>query len=195
DPWINGSPLSDHRMPFQPPRDPEQVCAQDRQTLEGAGTVVTRRASWTVPVHRLPLPSPDAGCDATGVATMDAFRRAYGVPREVFAYLLPANGGGFGPAHDRKPLWVRLDSAVSLEVLAHWITPGTGHLRLVEALPAHDEHPLVLAHWITPGTGHLRLVEALPAHDEHPLRDADGHRRAAEHAALLHWAGTGEEER
>ncbi|MFE9383455.1 hypothetical protein ACFYMO_09460 [Streptomyces sp. NPDC007025] len=167
DPWINGSPLSDHRMPFQLPRDPEQVCAQDRQTLDGAGTVVTRRASWTVPVHRLPLPSPDAGCDASGVAAMDAFRRAHRVPREVFAYLLPANGGGFGPDHDRKPLWVRLDSAVSLEVLAHWITPGTGHLRLVEALPAHDEHP---------------------------LRDADGHRRAAEHAALLHWAGTGEEE-
>ncbi|MFE9390311.1 hypothetical protein [Streptomyces sp. NPDC006784] len=167
DPWINGSPLSDHRMPFQLPCDPEQVRAQDRETLDGAGAVVTRRASWTVPVHRLPLPSPDAGCDAAGVAAMDAFRRAHGIPREVFAYLLPANGGGFGTDHDRKPLWARLDSAVSLEVLAHWITPGTGHLRLVEALPAHDEHP---------------------------LRDTDGHRRAAEHAALLHWAGTCEDE-
>ncbi|SES07450.1 hypothetical protein [Streptomyces qinglanensis] len=167
DPWINGSPLSDHRMPFQLPRDPEQVRAQGRETLDGAGAVVTRRASWTVPVDRLPLPSPDAGCGAEGVAAMDAFRRAHGMPREMFAYLLPANGGGFGPDHDRKPLWIRLDSAVSLEVLAHWITPGTGHLRLVEALPAHDGHP---------------------------LRDADGDRRAAEHAALLHWADTGEEE-
>ncbi|MGP3987642.1 hypothetical protein [Streptomyces sp. 3N207] len=163
DPWVNGSLLSDYRMSFQLPRDPGRVLALERQTLGDEGHVVTRRASWIVPVDRLPLPSPESGSDAEAVAAADAFRRSHGMPRELFAYLLPAAAGGMSPDHDRKPLWIRLDSAVSLDVLAHWITPGTGHVRLVEALPAHDQHP---------------------------LRDADGERRAAEHAVLLHWAGT-----
>ncbi|MBQ0863026.1 hypothetical protein KBZ21_31450 [Streptomyces sp. A73] len=163
DPWVNGSPLSDYRMPFQLPREPERVVALDRRTLGGEGRVVTRRASWIVPVDRLPLPAAGSGGDAEAVAAADAFRRTHGMPREVFAYLLPAAGGGMSPDHDRKPLWIRLDSAVSLDVLAHWITPSTGHVRLVEALPAHDQHP---------------------------QRDRDGERRATEHAVLLHWAGT-----
>ncbi|MGI5352480.1 hypothetical protein ACQEU8_30470 [Streptomyces sp. CA-250714] len=158
DPWINGSPLSDYRMPFQLPRDPERVLALDRQTLGGEGRVVTRRASWIVPVDRLPLLG--SGSDAEAVTAADAFRRAHGMPYELFAYLLPA-GRGMSPDHDRKPLWIRLDSAVSLDVLAHWITPGISHVRLVEALPAHDQHP---------------------------LRDAHGEQRAAEHAVLLHWS-------
>ncbi|MGY1435814.1 hypothetical protein [Streptomyces reniochalinae] len=190
DPWVNGSPLSDYRMPFQLPREPDRVVALERRTLTagaatppdggegddgatergeallgGAGGVVTRRAQWTVPVGHLPLLGADA-TDAETVAAADAFRRRHGMPRELFAYLLPASGG-MSPDHDRKPLWIRLDSAVSLDVLAHWITPDTGHLRLVEALPAHHQHP---------------------------LRDADGERRAAEHAVLLHWAD-GEEDR
>ncbi|RCG26020.1 hypothetical protein DTL70_08060 [Streptomyces diacarni] len=175
DPWVNGSPLSDYRMPFQLPREPDRVTALERQTLTtpgdggegdgGAGGVVTRRAQWIVPVGHLPLLGADA-TDADAVAAADAFRRRHGMPRELFAYLLPANGG-MSPDHDRKPLWIRLDSAVSLDVLAHWITPDTGHLRLVEALPAHHQHP---------------------------LHDADGERRAAEHAVLLHWAD-GEENR
>jgi hypothetical protein len=161
DPWVNGSPLADYRMPFQLPRDPERVVALERRTL---GRTVTRRASWIVPVDQLPLPDrEDAkdGGDVAAVAAADAFRRAHGMPRELFAYLLPAKAAGMSPGHDRKPLWISLDSAVSLDVLAHWITPDTVHLRLVEALPAHDQHP---------------------------LRDEDGDRRAAEHAVLLHWA-------
>ncbi|WP_369204961.1 hypothetical protein [Streptomyces sp. PU-14G] len=170
DPWINGSPLSDYRMPFQLPREPDRVTALERQTsgqtltagaatsADGGGGVVTRRAQWIVPVGHLPLLGADA-TDAEAVVAADAFRRRHGMPRELFAYLLPASGG-MSPDHDRKPLWIRLDSAVSLDVLAHWITPDTGHLRLVEALPAHHQHP---------------------------LRDADGERRAAEHAVLLHW--------
>ncbi|MEU3689481.1 lantibiotic dehydratase [Streptomyces narbonensis] len=162
DPWVNGSPHSDYVLPFglQEQRT-DQVVPSART---GFGRVTVSRASWVVPAAGLPVPRPGES-DAETVLRAEEFRRAHGLPEEVFCHRLT----GFGPGEqgtDRKPLWVSLTSPLSLSVLAQWAGPATGHLRLVEALPARSAHP---------------------------LRDAAGGTRAAEHIALLRWRRPEEE--
>ncbi|MFJ9792551.1 lantibiotic dehydratase [Streptomyces globosus] len=162
DPWVNGSPHSDYVLPFglQEQRRAEVVPLP----RSGFGRVTVHRASWVVPAAELPLPRPGES-DAETVLRAEAFRRAHGMPEEVFCHRLT----GFGPdgqGADRKPLWVSLASPLSLSVLAQWAGPATGHLRLVEALPDRAAHP---------------------------LRDGDGGRRAAEHVSLLRWRRPEEE--
>ncbi|MFD3664671.1 lantibiotic dehydratase [Streptomyces sp. NPDC058659] len=162
DPWVNGSPHSDYVLPFglQEQRTDEIV----PMPRTGFGRVTVSRASWVVPAAELPVPRPGES-DAETALRAEAFRRAHGLPEEVFCHRLT----GFGPGEqgtDRKPLWVSLTSPLSLSVLAQWAGPATGHLRLVEALPARSAHP---------------------------LRDAAGGTRAAEHIALLRWRRPEEE--
>ncbi|CAM5642072.1 lantibiotic dehydratase [Streptomyces narbonensis] len=162
DPWVNGSPHSDYVLPFglQEQRT-DQVVPSAR---DGFGRVTVSRASWVVPAAELPVPRPGES-DAETVLRAEEFRRAHGLPEEVFCHRLT----GFGPGDqgtDRKPLWVSLASPLSLSVLAQWAGPATGHLRLVEALPVRSAHP---------------------------LRDAEGGTRAAEHIALLRWRRPEEE--
>ncbi|MFF8838284.1 hypothetical protein [Streptomyces sp. NPDC015130] len=162
DPWVNGSPHSDYVLPFGlQERRTEEVVPSART---GFGRVTVSRASWVVPAAALPVPRPGES-DAETVLRAEEFRRAHGLPEEVFCHRLT----GFGPGEqgtDRKPLWVSLTSPLSLSVLAQWAGPATGHLRLVEALPVRSAHP---------------------------LRDAAGGTRAAEHIALLRWRRPEEE--
>ncbi|MEV4946226.1 lantibiotic dehydratase, partial [Streptomyces sp. NPDC053755] len=162
DPWVNGSPHSDYVLPFglqEQRRD--EVVPTARATF---GRVTASRASWVVPAAELPVPRPGES-DAETALRAEEFRRAHGIPEEVFCHRLT----GFGPGEhdtDRKPLWVSLASPLSLAVLAQWAGPATGHLRLVEALPGRSAHP---------------------------LRDAAGGTRAAEHISLLRWRRPEEE--
>ncbi|MFD3529920.1 lantibiotic dehydratase [Streptomyces sp. NPDC058664] len=162
DPWVNGSPHSDYVLPFGlQERRTDEVVPAPRTAF---GRVTVSRASWVVPAAELPLPRPGES-DAETALRAEGFRRAHGLPEEVFCHRLT----GFGPGEqgtDRKPLWVSLTSPLSLSVLAQWAGPATGHLRLVEALPARSAHP---------------------------LRDAAGGTRAAEHIALLRWRRPEEE--
>ncbi|NUR84975.1 MAG: hypothetical protein HOY71_12900 [Nonomuraea sp.] len=148
DPWINAAPYSDYTMvkafELQAHCGPG-VVHLPRQTI---GRVVTRRESWIVPVDLLPGAVLDA----------DRFRRAHGMPEEVFAHQLGATT--MSMSGERKPLWVSLASPLSLGALAQWLRPETRHVRVVEALPARNRHPQL---------------------------DAAGRRRATEHAVLVRW--------
>jgi len=158
DPWVNASPHSDYTMAklpqLLPMCHPEHVVPLPR---EQHGRVVTRRASWLAPIGSLPLPK--AGETAAELAVrMDDFRRAHGMPEEVFVHQL--GGGDFFTAGDRKPLWVSLASPTSAQVLEGWLAAGVKHVRITEALPARHAHPQL---------------------------DGDRRRRATEHAAMLIW--------
>ncbi|GEB62175.1 lantibiotic dehydratase [Streptomyces gardneri] len=162
DPWVNGSPHSDYVLPFG--LQEQRTDAVVPTARAAFGRVTVSRASWVVPAAELPVPRPGES-DAETVLRAEEFRRAHGLPEEVFCHRLT----GFGPDEqgtDRKPLWVSLTSPLSLSVLAQWAGPATGHLRLVEALPVRSAHP---------------------------LRDAAGGTRAAEHIALLRWRRPEEE--
>jgi hypothetical protein len=161
DPWVNGSPHSDYTMTKAPEllaRCGDEVVALPRIT---EGRLVTQRASWMVPVTRLPRPLPGRS-DAELAAALDSFRRAHGLPEEVFVHQL--GGAGYFSTIDRKPLWVSLASPLSATVLAQWLDADTSHVRMVEALPGRDRYPQM---------------------DEH------GRRRVTEHAALLIWPKEG----
>ncbi|MFJ7159589.1 lantibiotic dehydratase [Streptomyces sp. NPDC101118] len=162
DPWVNGSPHSDYVLPFALQEERrDEVVPLPRSAF---GRVTVNRASWVVPAAELPLPRPGES-DAGTALRAEAFRRAHGMPEEVFCHRLT----GFGPGEqgtDRKPLWVSLTSPLSLSVLAQWA--GTDG-------------------------GHLRLVEALPTRSDHPLRDGAGGTRAAEHISMLRWRRPEEE--
>ncbi|MFI6499651.1 lantibiotic dehydratase [Nonomuraea typhae] len=137
DPWVNGAPQSDYtltRLPELLPRCcPDEVVALPR---DGFGRVVTRRASWLVPVTALPLPRERDGVDDLKVALqLYEFRRTHGMPEEVFVHQLGFTGG------DRKPLWVSLAAPLSAQVLGGWLDAATTHVRVTEALPARDAHP------------------------------------------------------
>ncbi|WP_327583814.1 hypothetical protein OHA25_49645 [Nonomuraea sp. NBC_00507] len=160
DPWVNAAPYSDYTLTRY---DLLSHCGEDVVALprETHGRVVTRRASWIAPVRALPLPEP--GRDEAALASLaHRFRRVHGMPEEVFVHQLGATTMRMGG--ERKPLWVSLSSPLSLDTLAQWLRPETGHVRIVEALPER----------------HL-----------HPQRDAAGRRRATEHAVLLHWPRQG----
>ncbi|GII62080.1 hypothetical protein Skr01_21650 [Sphaerisporangium krabiense] len=158
DPWVNGSSDSDYTMTRMPELmagcHPEQVVALPRVS---EGRLVLRRASWLAPVASLPLPRAGES-DADLVVRMDAFRRAHGMPEEVFVHQV--GGQGFYSAAHRKPLW------------ASWVSPTSG---------------AVLAGWLDAATTHVRITEALPDRRMQPQRDDQGRRRASEHAAVLVW--------
>lgn len=158
DPWVNASPHSDYTLAKLPELlarcRPGQVVPLPRVQH---GRVVTRRASWLAPTSALPLPR-SGETPAELVVRMDAFRRAHGMPEEVFVHHL--GGGDFFTAGDRKPLWVSLASPTSAQVLEGWLAPGVEYVRITEALPARNAHPQL---------------------------DAERRRRATEHAAMLIW--------
>ncbi len=158
DPWVNGSPHSDYTMTKA--YELRAHCGADVVALPRLvdGRVVTRRASWIVPVDAIPRPGPGDRDEAGQAVRLDAFRRAHGIPEEVFVHQLGSSA--FGMAGDRKPMWVSLASPLSVGVLWQWLSPETGHVRLVEALPER----------------HL-----------HPQTDTVGRLRVTEHAALLSW--------
>jgi hypothetical protein len=162
DPWINGSPHSDYTLPFGL-RDErgDEVVAMSRT---GFGRVVTRRRAWVVPMSELPRPQPGEA-DADLVERVDAWRRRYGMPVELFCHQLTDMAGP--PGVERKPMWVSLASPMSLAVLAQWLSATTRHVRLVEVFPE-------------------RRAQV--------LRDVDGNRRTSEQVCLMRWRRPGERE-
>ncbi|MFD9572202.1 hypothetical protein ACFWBI_20395 [Streptomyces sp. NPDC059982] len=163
DPWVNGSPYSDYTMTKAHELRPlcgDDVVALARVTDGPVGRVVTQRASWIVPATAVPRPESGESDETRLAVQLDAFRRAHGIPEEVFVHQLGGAGTAMGMAADRKPLWVSLASPLSVGVLHQWLSPETSHLRLVEALPERSLHP---------------------------LRDALGRPRVTEHVALLAW--------
>ncbi|WP_329102279.1 hypothetical protein [Streptomyces sp. NBC_01439] len=163
DPWVNGSPHSDYTMTKAHELGPlcgDGVVELPRVTDGPGNRLVTRRASWIVPASAIPRPEGGEH-DATDLAVrLDAFRRAHGIPEEVFVHQLGGAGSAPGMTADRKPMWVSLASPLSVGVLHHWLSPQTSHLRLVEALPGRALHA---------------------------QRDALGRPRVTEHVALLAW--------
>ncbi|MER6712808.1 hypothetical protein [Streptomyces sp. NPDC000877] len=163
DPWVNGSPYSDYTMTKAHELGPlcgDEVVELPRLTEGPEGRLVTRRASWIVPASAIPRPEGGERDETALAVRLDAFRRAHGIPEEVFAHQLGGAGGALGMTADRKPMWVSLASPLSIGVLHHWLSPQTSHLRLVEALPERSQHA---------------------------QRDAHGRPRATEHVALLAW--------
>lgn len=160
DPWVNGSPHSDYTMTKAHELGPlcgDGVTELPRVTDGPGDRLVTRRASWIVPTSAIPRPDGD---ETALAVRLDAFRRAHGIPEEVFVHQLGGAGNALGMTADRKPMWVSLASPLSVEVLHHWLSPQTSHLRLVEALPERSLHA---------------------------QRDALGRPRVTEHVALLAW--------
>lgn len=153
DPWINASPLSDYTFaPAYVPHFGTEITPLPRVQ---EGRVVTRRASWVVPVGLLPEYKGDP---VTWLIEVDAFRRDHGIPEEVFVHQF--NRTSSFAQGERKPLWACLSSALSIDVLRQWLSQDTTHLRIVEALPARGAHPqrdvrgrkratehAVLVHW------------------------------------------------
>lgn len=163
DPWVNGSPYSDYTMTMAHELHP--ICGDDvvelpRATCGPQGRIVTRRASWIVPASAIPRPENGEPDEAGLAVRLDVFRRAHSLPEEVFVHQLGGAGTAMGMAADRKPMWVSLASPLSVGVLHQWLSPETGHLRLVEVLPDRSLNP---------------------------QRDALGRPRVTEHVALLAW--------
>lgn len=118
------------------------------------GHIVTRRAAWTVPVAE--LPSGD-GDPATLLRRFGAWRRAHGIPDEVFVRVVRTRLS-FAP-NARKPVWIDLRSVHGIEHLRSLVDDDTAGLEFTEALPASGEHP----------------------------RGGDGRRRALEHLVFVDW--------
>lgn len=156
-PWINGSTASDYTplMSHELLRDAgDEVVAHPRRT---SGRIVTRRASWVVPVGALPRPSgTKVGADV--LLELRALQERHGMPDEVFVHRLSSGMGAL--VGDHKPTWLAFGSALSASALWQWLDDGTTHLRLVEALPSTSQHP---------------------------QRAGDGRRHVTEHAAFLRW--------
>ncbi|MFI0978259.1 hypothetical protein ACH4SP_14845 [Streptomyces sp. NPDC021093] len=163
DPWVNGSPHSDYTMTKAHELGPlcgDGVVELPRVTDGPGGRLVTRRASWIVPASAIPRPEGGERGETALAVRLDALRRAHGIPEEVFVHQLGGAGNALGMTADRKPMWVSLASPLSVEVLHHWLSPQTSHLRLVEALPERSLHA---------------------------QRDTLGRPRVTEHVALLAW--------
>ncbi|MFD8492787.1 hypothetical protein [Amycolatopsis sp. NPDC059657] len=153
DPWVNASPDCDYTLSKMP-----QLLAQagaDVVAIPRAedGRIVTRRASWLVPLAAMPRPDSD---DATFALRLREFRDQHGLPGEVFAHQLSF----FPGAGARKPMWISLDSPLSMRIFHQWLESATKHVRLVEVLPGRESQP---------------------------QRDDNGKRRVTEHITLLSW--------
>ncbi|MZE43535.1 hypothetical protein GTY49_11350 [Streptomyces sp. SID5477] len=160
DPWINGSPHSDYTLTKGP--ELRRLCGDDVVALprvtDGPGDrIVTQRASWVVPTGKLPRAGGGASDEAQLAVRLDAFRRAHGIPEEVFVHQL-SSSNTMSMTADRKPMWVSLASPLSVGVLHHWLSPRTTHLRLVEALPERSRHPQLDALGRPRGTEHVALL-------------------------------------
>jgi hypothetical protein len=153
DPWINASPDCDYTLSKM-----SQLLAQAGAEVVAmprveAGRIVTSRASWLVPLAAIPQPDGD---DATFALQLREFRHQHGLPSEMFAHQLSI----FPGAGARKPMWISLDSPLSMRIFYQWLESATKHIRLVEVLPGRDSQP---------------------------QRDDNGKRRVTEHATLLSW--------
>jgi hypothetical protein len=161
DPWVNASPHTDYTLTKFQELSPHLGDSVRELPRTEFGRVVTRRRSWIVPVGDLPVPRSGQS-DAELLRELDRFRRAHGIGAEVFVHQLRWRGLPTGGS--RKPMWVSLRSPMSFGVFHQWLDPETRHVRLVETLPARDEHhqighdglPVVTEHavllaWNRPG--------------------------------------------
>lgn len=119
-----------------------------------AGGLVLRRAAWTVPLGQLP---EHPGDSAALLRAVGAWRRAHGMPSEVFVRVVRTRMSLEPNA--RKPVWIDLRSAHAIEHLFSLGDDETAGFEFTEALPASDEHP----------------------------RGGDGRRRAVEHLVFVDW--------
>jgi len=125
DPWLlprAGAPA------FASLADAEQVVATPRRVN---GSIVTRRATWSVPRAALPAPTED---DAELLRSFGRWRRSHSLPDEVFVRCVRQHFPG-DPV-SRKPVPVDLRSPHALRMLAALVTPDVAGLEITEALPA-----------------------------------------------------------
>lgn len=112
------------------------VTARPRVRL---GALVLGRRSWTAPAASLPVAAPGGG-DAQRFLDWRRWRRAHGVPAQVFARVQPHPADGSGAwGGGSKPHYVDFDSPLSLHALEGLLGEDAGRLVLEEALPAEDE--------------------------------------------------------
>ncbi|MBD2760640.1 lantibiotic dehydratase [Yimella sp. cx-573] len=160
DPWINGSPYSDYVLPYalRAERQDEVVHIARRQY----GRLLCGRQAWVVPTDLLPLPEQGES-DVDLVRRVDAFRRRYQLPTEVFVHQLAPASGTAGST-DRKPMWIDLSAPTCVNALACWLDAATEHVRLVEAFPTREAGP-----------------------HGHPHRNREGRTVTTEYVNLMRW--------
>ncbi len=153
DPWINASDDSDYTLTKQATLLP--LCGDDVASLPRIqhGRLVTRRASWVMPVVALPAA---ADSDADVVLAAVALRDQHQMPEEVFVHQL----GGFGAlmGGTRKPLWLSWASPTSIRVMLAQLDKATTHLRVVESLPTREEYPQTDRDHRSVATEHVALL-------------------------------------
>ncbi|MBW5487000.1 hypothetical protein GPJ59_35555, partial [Streptomyces bambusae] len=151
-PWSTRYLTNGERLPHDPTRPPPtDVSATPRSRH---GRLVTARASWRLPASALPRPEPGEGT-AAFLDRLDVWRRAHGIPAEVFVRTSSAAPA----AVPEKPFWTHLGSPHAVAALLKTLHGG--------------------------GIDVVELTEPLPGPGLHWLTDTDGRPRAVELAALL----------
>jgi len=106
------------------------------------GKVIVQRESWTVKIEEL-SPGNYTGVSAQLVRAVEKLRAEKNLPR--YGYIRPTEqslrrGGAEGRDKDTKPVFVDLESYLSLEIFHRWLTKA-GELEITEMLP-DPEHLL-----------------------------------------------------
>jgi hypothetical protein len=149
DPWITLARVDAERRAYDPPRPSGDGVSFTPRTVRGR--LVLSRARWRVPATLLPRPA--AGETAAGgsaarlLARADRWRRAHGLPAEVYW------SAGYPDGTRTKPMWLAFDSPAALWALHKAVRPDQPAVDLVEALPGSGQH------WYRDGTGRSRTLE------------------------------------
>jgi hypothetical protein len=103
------------------------------------GKVIVQRQSWTVGVDELP-PGDYTGVSRDLVLAAEQLRTAKGWPRHI--YIRPTEqalrrSGAEGRDKDTKPVYIDLESYLSLEIFHRWLNKA-GELEVTEMLPDPD---------------------------------------------------------
>jgi hypothetical protein len=148
DPWIDGSMLTRESNPIRRAQRSERVERYPRRTEQA---VVTRRATWRIPVADLPTQRDrDPG---RFLIALHAWRTALGMPNEVFVRV--HGDDPFDPA-TRKPMWMRFTSWYSVSAI--WgLLAGRHTMEIEESLPVRPsaeraEETVVTLGWSRPGS-------------------------------------------
>ncbi|HEV3410567.1 MAG TPA: hypothetical protein VG095_09740, partial [Chthoniobacterales bacterium] len=103
------------------------------------GNVIVQRRSWTVTLQEMP-PGNFSGLSADLVLAVERLRAQKGWPRYI--YVRPTEqalrrSGAEGRDKDTKPVFIDLESYLSLEIFHRWLNKS-GELEVTEMLPAPE---------------------------------------------------------
>ncbi len=104
------------------------------------GRVVVQRGTWTISENELPR-GDYSGISRGLVLAVEQLRAKRGLPRHVF--IRPTEqglrrSGAEGRDKDTKPVFIDLESYLSLEIFYRWLTKA-GELEVTEMLPSPDQ--------------------------------------------------------